>query len=129
MKDSIGCVSFDDHLFPARLGEVRPMVKKLWYGGEWSEKIFEKTVAVVGSRRMSRYGKQVIEKYRRRISGPILDRIDLHVWVDPVEVFKLTSGKEEGVRESSRQVRERVERARRLQAERFTGENGIYTNA
>lgn len=36
-------------------------------------------------------GERLIAKYRSRISGPILDRIDLHVWVDPVEVSKLTS--------------------------------------
>lgn len=38
-----------------------------------------------------RCGERNIAKYRRRVSGPILDRIDLHVWVDPVEVNKLTN--------------------------------------
>ena len=41
-------------------------------------------------------GERNIAKYRRRVSGPILDRIDLHVWVDPVEVEKLTSASEKG---------------------------------
>jgi DNA processing protein len=48
--------------FPKNLQLVTPQVKKLFYRGEFNEKIFEKVVAVVGSRKISRYGKDVIEK-------------------------------------------------------------------
>ncbi|MBP9702562.1 DNA-processing protein DprA [Candidatus Woesebacteria bacterium] len=48
--------------FPHRLLEVKPPIKKLWYRGEWREELSTKTVAVVGSRRMSRYGRSVIEE-------------------------------------------------------------------
>ncbi len=81
-----------------------------------------------------RCGERAIEKYRKRISGPILDRIDLHVWVDPVEVNKLTSqdnSKQDKVesRESSKMIRERVEKARKMQEARFAEHNGIYSNS
>ena len=80
-------------------------------------------------------GEHQIAKYRSRISGPILDRIDLHVWVDPVEVSKLTyasnqvKGESEKVIENSEMVRVRVERARVLQQKRFEGVKGMYCNA
>ncbi len=76
-------------------------------------------------------GDRNIAKYRRRVSGPILDRIDLHVWVDPVEVNKLTSAdaRREGVGESSKEIRERVMRARAIQDKRFKMVKGMYTNA
>ena len=57
-----------------------------------------------------------IRRYRSRVSGPLLDRIDLHVWVPPVDVECLTS---EGPEESSAFVRSRVERAHRVQSLRF----------
>ncbi len=79
-------------------------------------------------------GERNIAKYRRRVSGPILDRIDLHVWVDPVEVSKLTSEStnipmNQSTNENSKQIRERVMRARQIQASRFAGVKGMYTNA
>lgn len=78
-----------------------------------------------------RCGERNIAKYRRRVSGPILDRIDLHVWVDPVEVNKLTivDARREDVGESSAEIRERVMRARKIQHERFEKMKGMYTNA
>lgn len=66
-----------------------------------------------------------IERYRNKISGPLLDRIDLHVEMTEVPYEELAS-KQEG--ESSAVIRERVNRARRLQRERFSGE-GIYYNS
>jgi magnesium chelatase family protein len=69
-----------------------------------------------------------IRKYRQRISGPILDRIDLHVQVPVVEAGKLTG---EGVRsktQDSREVRQVVIAARKVQEKRFLG-RGIYTNS
>ena len=79
-------------------------------------------------------GERSIAKYRARISGPILDRIDLHVWVDPVEVNKLTLTNEKlkvksENSEGSKQVRERVKRARDMQMARFVGTKGLYSNA
>jgi len=73
-------------------------------------------------------GERLVGKYRARISGPILDRIDLHVWVDPVEVNKLGEG-ESGRGESSFEIRERVIGARAMQSARFAKNKGMYTNA
>lgn len=76
-------------------------------------------------------GERNIAKYRRRVSGPILDRIDLHVWVDPVEVEKLTQGvlKDDLLKpENSRTIRERVMVAREIQNKRFKDVKGMYTN-
>lgn len=67
-----------------------------------------------------------IEKYRQRISGPLLDRIDLHVDVPAVNYKELRS--ESGGKKSS-VIRERVEEARLIQLERFVGDPGINTNA
>ncbi|MGB9609197.1 MAG: YifB family Mg chelatase-like AAA ATPase, partial [Minisyncoccia bacterium] len=65
-----------------------------------------------------------ILKYKKRLSGPLLDRIDLHVDVAPVEKDELV---EEAVSESSKSIRERVIKARQIQKERFKGLR-IYTN-
>ena len=70
-----------------------------------------------------------IERYRKRVSGPIMDRIDLHIDVAAVEIEKLSlRAKSETTSESSADVRARVMRARERQAERFAG-LGIRTNA
>ncbi len=57
-----------------------------------------------------------IVKYQRKISGPILDRIDLHIEVPRLKFEKLESGE---VGETSAEIRERVEKAREIQKERF----------
>lgn len=63
--------------------------------------------------------------YLSKLSGPILDRIDIHLWLHPVETGKLVNR----VRgESSAVVAARVLKARNIQKERFRGE-GIFTNA
>lgn len=67
-----------------------------------------------------------VQRYLSRISGPLLDRIDLHVEVVPVAFEKL-SGTAPG--ESSAQIRERVVAARDLQARRFEKEDYIHCNA
>ncbi|HOO23186.1 MAG TPA: YifB family Mg chelatase-like AAA ATPase, partial [Clostridia bacterium] len=66
-----------------------------------------------------------ILNYVNRISGPLLDRIDIYVTVDNIEYseFRFSS-----VSEDSATVRERVERARKIQIKRFAGD-GIYTNS
>ena len=67
-----------------------------------------------------------VQKYLNKISGPLLDRIDLHVEVTPVP-FSALAEKEPG--ESSAAIRERVIAARELQAKRYEKETGIYCNA
>ena len=64
-----------------------------------------------------------IRRYRAKISGPLLDRIDLQVEVDSVKYDELAA--DEGG-ETSAEVKKRVERARAIQRERF---GGPYTNA
>lgn len=67
-----------------------------------------------------------VQKYLSRISGPLLDRIDLQVEILPVDFDELTSAK---AGEPSAEIRKRVVAARRIQAERFAGERGVYCNA
>lgn len=66
-----------------------------------------------------------VQRYMSKISGPLLDRIDLHVEMMPVEFSDLTQENQE---ESSAQVRHRVEAARKKQHQRF-GDSGIFCNA
>lgn len=68
----------------------------------------------------------IVQKYLNRISGPLLDRIDLHVEVTPVS-FEQMSGTH--VEESSKDIRERVIKARQFQTERFAEREGVYCNA
>jgi len=69
---------------------------------------------------------QTVQRYLNKISGPLLDRIDLHVEVTPVPFNELSSA---GRSEESRVIRERVIAARERQAVRFAGQSGIYANA
>ena len=68
----------------------------------------------------------VVQKYLSKISGPLLDRIDLHVEVTPVS-FNELSNKEKG--ESSNDIRLRVIKAREIQEERFKDKKGVHANA
>jgi magnesium chelatase family protein len=68
----------------------------------------------------------VVQKYLNKISGPLLDRIDLHIEVVPVPFSKLT---EELPTESSEVVRTRVNKTRKIQEQRFEGMNGVHCNA
>lgn len=70
--------------------------------------------------------EQQVRNYLGRVSGPLLDRIDIQVEIVPVP-FEALSSKEVG--ESSAVMRERVLQARAMQRERFKGIKGIYTNA
>jgi magnesium chelatase family protein len=65
-------------------------------------------------------------RYLSKISGPLLDRIDIHIEVTPVPFEKLT---EERVTESSNEVRKRVIDAREIQTERFKELDNIHYNA
>lgn len=71
-------------------------------------------------------GSAQIESYLHRISGPLLDRIDIHVEVPPVRFEEMAGEALPG--ESSRAVASRVAAARALQLERFGG-SGIFSNA
>ncbi|MCW3121401.1 MAG: magnesium chelatase [Flavipsychrobacter sp.] len=68
----------------------------------------------------------MVQKYLNKISGPLLDRIDLHVEVTPVPFSELSSAH---MTEPSSSVRERVLKARDIQAKRFEGKEGVYCNA
>lgn len=62
-----------------------------------------------------------VSHYRKRISGPILDRIDIHLTVPEVKVEKLTQGHKNLRIETSREIRTRVQKARDNQIKRFKG--------
>jgi len=68
----------------------------------------------------------VVQKYLSRISGPLLDRIDIHIEIVPVPFEKLSEMKES---ESSSNVRDRVMKARQIQEQRFKDIDGVYCNA
>lgn len=70
-------------------------------------------------------GDNVMKKYLNRVSGPLLDRIDIHVEVPPVEYDDLSSYNEA---EPSAKIKERVDRARAIQTERFK-DTGVTCNA
>ena len=67
-----------------------------------------------------------MQKYLNKISGPLLDRIDLHVEVTPVDFNELSSAR---IFEKSRDIRERVILARNIQEERYRTSEGVYANA
>lgn len=71
-------------------------------------------------------GPGVVQKYLSKISGPLLDRIDLHVEVTPVNFNELTSAFET---EKSAAIRERVINARHVQDARFSASNNLHYNA
>ncbi len=68
----------------------------------------------------------MVQRYLNKVSGPLLDRIDLHVEVTPVSFDQMTETRKT---ETSADIRERVERARQLQAERFKDFPDIHSNA
>ncbi|HEY0355887.1 MAG TPA: YifB family Mg chelatase-like AAA ATPase [Flavisolibacter sp.] len=67
-----------------------------------------------------------VQKYLNKVSGPLLDRIDLHVEVTPVAFNELSTTRSQ---ENSCAIRERVIRARDVQAERYKDSEGVYCNA
>lgn len=69
----------------------------------------------------------LVRKYLNKISGPMLDRIDLHVEVTPVSYDKITQNNQ--ANENSSEIRERVIRARQIQENRYKEYPGIYNNA
>ncbi|GAA4426640.1 YifB family Mg chelatase-like AAA ATPase [Pontibacter saemangeumensis] len=71
-------------------------------------------------------GPGVVQRYLNKVSGPLLDRIDLHVEVTPVTFDQITATRKA---EGSATVRERVEVARKLQTERFKEMPQVHSNA
>jgi magnesium chelatase family protein len=67
-----------------------------------------------------------VKKYLNKVSGPLMDRIDLHIEVTPVPVSQLNS-MQQG--ESSAVIRQRVIAARAIQTARFAGHPGVHCNA
>ena len=68
----------------------------------------------------------MVHKYLNKISGPLLDRIDLHVEVTPVDFEKLS---ETRLSEKSEKIRERVVAAREIQTQRYSAHSGMHSNA
>jgi len=77
-------------------------------------------------KRSCRCSLREIERYQRRLSGPILDRIDMHLFVPYVEADKLTTHKPHG--QTSAQVRQLVTKTRQIQQKRLKP-FGLYTNS
>lgn len=71
-------------------------------------------------------GPGVVQRYLSKVSGPLLDRIDLHVEVVPVSFEQMTTQRKN---ESSEEIRMRVVKAREIQSARFKGQQNIYCNA
>ncbi len=71
-------------------------------------------------------GPGIVQRYLNKISGPLLDRIDLHVEVTPVSFDELTN---DVPAEGSMEIRKRVERTRQLQGNRYHERTGIHCNA
>ncbi|MEZ5045810.1 MAG: YifB family Mg chelatase-like AAA ATPase [Chitinophagaceae bacterium] len=69
-----------------------------------------------------------VQKYLNKISGPLMDRIDLHVEVTPVSFNELSAAHSEST-EQSKSIRSRVIQARDIQAQRYKEFQGIYANA
>ncbi len=67
-----------------------------------------------------------VQRYLQRVSGPLLDRIDMHIEVSPVKYTELNQSTDA---ESSQQIRLRILAARKLQLERYTKQSGTYANA
>jgi len=67
-----------------------------------------------------------VRRYLSKISGPLLDRIDIHIEVTPVDYNQLSDSR---YGEKSNTIRERVIKARKIQEARFSNNSGIYCNA
>lgn len=71
-------------------------------------------------------GSANVQKYLNKVSGPLLDRIDIHVEVTPVPFRELSNARSS---EYSATIRERVIGARKIQEERYAEKKGVYCNA
>ena len=71
-------------------------------------------------------GAGIVQKYLNKISGPLLDRIDIHIEVTPVPFRELSELRSS---EKSEKIRDRVIKAREIQENRYKDNQGIYCNA
>jgi magnesium chelatase family protein len=71
-------------------------------------------------------GPGIVQRYLSKVSGPLLDRIDLHVEVVPVSFDQMTTQRKN---ETSDEIRARVVKARSMQSERFKDQKNMYCNA
>ncbi len=71
-------------------------------------------------------GPGIVQRYLSKVSGPLLDRIDLHVEVVPVSFDQMTTQRKN---ETSDEIRARVVKARAMQSERFKDQKNMYCNA
>jgi magnesium chelatase family protein len=71
-------------------------------------------------------GPGVVQRYLSKVSGPLLDRIDLHVEVVPIGFDEMTANRNT---ENSTEIRQRVVRAREIQAQRYRDVDTVYCNA
>ena len=67
MKDwrewEIKTIKFEDENFPEGLKIIKNRPRRLYYRGEWDSGLFDRSLAVVGSRRITRYGREVLERF------------------------------------------------------------------
>lgn len=70
--------------------------------------------------------EHLVKRYLSKVSGPLMDRIDLHIEVQPVPYDKLAEKRDA---ESSKEIRERVIKARKIQQMRYKDYEGVFTNA
>lgn len=80
------------------------------------------------AKRACKCSPRQVFRYQSKLSGPLMDRIDLHINVPAVEIEKLTVKGKTGEGNRSKEIRKRVERARKIQEKRFKGTN-IFTNS
>lgn len=80
----------------------------------------------LGSDRQCLCSAAQVQRYRSRLSGPLLDRIDIHLEVPAVKVEELTTAR---LGETSQQIRKRVGKARNIQQQRFKGRKAAYFNS
>ncbi len=62
-------INREDELFPNKLKKISPKIEKLYYRGNWDESIFDRSAAVIGSRRMTKYGMEVCEEVVANLVG------------------------------------------------------------
>ncbi len=81
------------------------------------------------SKKECRCNVHQIANYQKKLSGPIMDRIDIHLTVPAVDVNQLMINKENIKSEKSEEIRKRVVAAREIQRQRFLKIEGVYSNA
>lgn len=80
----------DDPRFPLQLKDIKPPIAGLWCRGRWRAQLWDKTVAIVGSRKMSRYGKQVLSEIVPKLVDSGYTTISGFMYGIDVEMHRLT---------------------------------------